>query len=108
MDVYGEGEDLIIKLDLPEFRAEDVDISLEDSVLTITGKHEHEEKVEEKDYYRHERHTGSFPRSLALPPEIKEEDIKANLKEGILEMRITGAAAAPAVEEKKKIPIASS
>ena len=108
MDVYGEGGDLMIKLDLPEFKAEDVDISLEDSVLTITGKHEHEEKVDQKDYYRHERRSGSFTRSLALPTEVKEEDIEASLKDGTLEVRVAGGAAVAAVEESKKIPIASS
>lgn len=105
MDVYGDGDDLVIKMELPEFRSEDVEVSLEDSCLTISGKHEHEEKVEEKDYYRRERFAGSFARRVALPREAKEEDVSANLKDGVLEVRVKGASAA--VEGRKKIPIES-
>jgi len=108
MDVYADENDLVIKMELPEFRSEDVDISLEDSSLTISGKHEHEEKIEEKDYYRRERYAGAFTRTVPLPREVKDEDIAANLKDGILEVRVAGAAAEAAVEGKKTIPIASS
>lgn len=107
MDVYNEGDDVMVKLDLPEFKSEDVDISLEDSHLTVSGKREHEEKVEDKDYYRRERYEGSFSRTVLLPRGVKEEDISAELKDGVLEVRIKGAAAEAAVEGKKKIPITS-
>ncbi len=107
-DVYTDGDDLLVKMELPGFKSEDLDISLEDSCLTISGKHEHEEEVEEKDYYRKERHSGSFTRSMALPREVKDEDIAANLKDGVLEVRISGAAAEKAVEGGKKIAITSA
>ncbi|MBN2026623.1 MAG: Hsp20/alpha crystallin family protein [Actinobacteria bacterium] len=108
MDIYSEEEDVVVKLDLPEFKAEEVDVSLEDSCLTISGEHEHEERIEEKDYYRRERYSGAFTRTVQLPRDVKEDDISADLKEGILEVRVKGAAAETAVEGKKRIPIASS
>ncbi|MEW6554415.1 MAG: Hsp20/alpha crystallin family protein [Actinomycetota bacterium] len=107
MDVYTDGGDLLIKMELPEFKSEEVEIDLEDSCLTISGRHEHEEKIEEKDYYRRERYAGTFTRTVPLPREVKEEDIAANLKDGVLEVRVAGAVAGE-VTEKKKIPIASS
>lgn len=108
MDVYGDGSDLVIKMELPEFKSDEVDVSLEDSCLTISGKHEHEEKIEEKDYYRRERYSGTFTRTVQLPREVQDEDIAANLKDGVLEVRIAGAASEAVAPEKKKIPIASS
>lgn len=109
MDIYGEEGDVMVKMDLPEFKAEDIDVSLEDSCLTISGKREHEEKVEEKDYYRRERYSGAFTRTVQLPRGVKDEDISADLKDGILEVRIKGAAeTASAVAGQKKIEIASS
>jgi len=107
-DVYTDGDDIVVKMELPGFKSEDLDISLEDSCLTISGKHEHEEKVEEKDYYRRERYSGAFARSIALPREVRDEDIAANLKDGILEVRVAGAAAGKAALGGKKIAIASS
>lgn len=108
MDIYNENEDIVIKMEVPDFRSEDVDISMDRGLLTISGKHEHDQKVEEKDYYRRERHTGAFTRTVQLPHEVSEENVAASLKDGVLEVRVTGAAAAEAVESKKKIPIASS
>lgn len=108
MDVYGEGGDLVVKLELPEFKADDIEVSLEDSCLTISGKHEREEKIEEEHYYRRERYSGAFTRTVQLPRQTKEEDVSADLKEGVLEVRVKGAAAEAAVEDRKKIPVASS
>jgi HSP20 family protein len=107
MDVYTDEGDVIVKMELPEFTSDDVDVSLEDSCLTISGKHKHEERVEEENYLRRERYTGSFARTVPLPGEVKEEDIAANLKDGILEVRIKGAAAESEIAGKKKIPIAA-
>jgi len=96
----------VIKMDLSEYKEEDIDISLEDSCLTISGKHEREEETEDKNYYRKECYSGSFSRRIQLPKEVKEEDVSAGLKEGVLEVRVKGAGTA--IEGKKKIPIASS
>jgi HSP20 family protein len=105
-DIYSEDEDLVVKMDLPEMNSEEVDVHLEGTDLTISGRHEREEKEETKEYYRKERFVGSFSRRIPLPHEVKDEDIKANLKEGVLEVRVKGAATA--IPAAKKIAIESS
>ena len=72
------------------------------------GRHEQEEKKEGKEYYRRERYAGSFCHRIPLSREVKEEDIEANLDDGILEIKIKGAGERKAVSEKRKIPIESS
>ena len=106
MDVYSEEEDVVVKMELPEVKSEDLHIELEDSCLAISGRHEREEKEERKDYYRKERFSGSFSRRIPVPREVKEEDIAANLEDGVLEVRLKGAA--KAVDVKRRIPIETS
>jgi HSP20 family protein len=67
-----------------------------ENFLTISGERKHEEKLEEQDYYFHERARGSFRRQIPLPQRINPDEAKANLKDGILEIRI------PKTEEVKQ------
>jgi HSP20 family protein len=71
-------------------------IPLSDSVLTIEGKKSREEKVNEDNYCRSERAFGSFSRSIELPTEVNDEQVKATFKNGVLEIRL------PKTEESKK------
>ena len=103
MDIYSEGEDLVVKVELPGVRPEDVNIQAEKDHLTISGKHAREEKVEEKDYYYRERFAGSFSRVIPLPKEVAEEDVKAEMKDGLLTVRVKGVGSA--ITGTKKIPI---
>src|SRR5437763_11836802 len=70
MDLVESGEDFVLRADLPGLGQEDVNIELEDNVLTISGERKaaHEERKE--GYYRVERASGAFSRSLTLPEEI--------------------------------------
>ncbi|MBE0476196.1 MAG: Hsp20/alpha crystallin family protein [Coriobacteriia bacterium] len=99
-----EGDDLVIKAELPGMKPEDVDISVEDNVLTIKGERKAEEKKEGEDYVIREFSYGSFERSMVLPESVKPEDIKAGYDNGVLEVRVPRA-----MEEAKpkatKIPI---
>lgn len=103
MDIYSKGDDLVIKAEVPGSSPEDIDIDLEDDVLTISGKRTHEEEVEEDDYYRKECAYGSFCRNIQLPKGIGEEDVSAKLKDGLLEVVVKGAGAS--APPKKRIPI---
>ncbi len=103
MDVYSEGPDLVVKMELPGMQAQDIDISLDKNALAISGKHVRNEEVEEADYYRKERFYGSFSRTIPLPKEVKDEDVKAAMKDGVLTVRVKEAGAA--VPGKKMIPI---
>jgi HSP20 family protein len=95
MDLVETDQDFVLRADLPGVDEADVKIELEDRVLTISGerKAEHEERNE--GYYRVERTSGSFTRTLTLPEGVDPSSIKAGFDKGVLEVRI------PKPEEKK-------
>ena len=74
---------------------DEIQIEVEDNVLTIKGERKFEETVDEERYYRVERRFGSFQRNLALPQGVKPEDIQAGYEDGILTVTV------PKVEEEK-------
>jgi HSP20 family protein len=88
MDLVETGEDFVLRADLPGLSESDVNIELEDNVLTISGerKSEHEERKE--GVHRVERASGTFTRSLTLPEGVNPEAIKASFDRGVLEVRI--------------------
>jgi HSP20 family protein len=103
MDIYSKGNDLVIRAEVPGARAEDIDIHLDDDILTISGKRAHEEEVSEENFYRKECAYGSFCRTIPLPKGTKEDDVSAKLKDGVLEVVVKGAG--KAIPPRKKIPI---
>jgi HSP20 family protein len=102
-DIFEEGNDVVVKADMPGVKKEDVDVSLTDDMITIRGERKKEEKVERKDYYRVERAYGSFTRSFRLPADVQADKAEAKFDQGVLEIRI------PKMEEArsktKKVPI---
>lgn len=103
VDIFEEGEDLVVKAELPGLEREDINVTLADDVLTISGEKKREEKVEEKNYYRLERSSGSFSRSFRLPVEVQADKVKATFKGGVLEMRMPKTEEAKEKEIKIKI-----
>jgi len=102
IDVIQEDEDLVVRAELPGAKPEDVDIAVHNGVLTISGKLEEEREEERSGYLVRERRSGSFRRSLQLPKDVDEDKIKANFENGVLEVKIPGAAA---IQEPKRIQI---
>lgn len=96
VDIYEEGNELVLKADLPGITKDEVEINVTDNVLTLTGEKKREEKVERENYFRYERSHGSFCRRFHLPDGIDTEKIKAHYKEGVLEVRL------PKTEEAKQ------
>ena len=96
IDVFEEGDNVVVKAELPGMGKEDIDVKVTDDIIIISGEKKKEEKVEKKNYYRMERSYGSFTRSLRLPTEVQTEKAVAKFKEGVLEVRI------PKTEEAKK------
>lgn len=88
MDLVETGEHFVLRADLPGITEDDVKIEVENNVMTIAGerKAEHEEKHE--GYYRLERATGAFSRSLTLPEGIDADAVSATFNNGVLEVRI--------------------
>jgi HSP20 family protein len=88
VDIYEEGNDMVLKAELPGMKKEDIKIDLAEHVLTISGEKSKTEKIERKDYYRNERTYGSFCRRFEMPADLDTEKIKAHFEDGILEVRI--------------------
>jgi len=88
LDVYETPENFVVKAAVPGMAPEDVDISVEDDVLTIKGEHEQKEEVTEDNYLRHELRWGSFQRSLRLPPTVDAEKADAAFENGVLTLTL--------------------
>ena len=95
VDIYDKGNELVLKANVPGLKKEEIDIQLADNVLTISGEHKTETKVERENYYRYERAHGSFFRRFELPYDIDTEHINARVEDGVLEVVL------PRTEEAK-------
>lgn len=102
MDVLSQNGDLVVRAELPGLKQEDVDITIQNGVLSISGEHKVEQEDERGGYYMRERRRGSFRRSLTLPEDVDESKIHARFQSGVLEVTVEGAAA---VREPKRIEI---
>lgn len=88
MDLVETDDHFVLRADLPGVAPSEVGIEFEDGVLTISGERRAEHEVNREGYYRVERATGEFRRSLALPEGIDAETIAASFDKGVLEVRI--------------------
>ena len=86
VDIYETENELVIKADLPDVVEKDVDVRVENNMLTIRGERKFEQNVKEDNYLRVERAYGSFSRSFSLPNTVNTEAIQANYKEGVLKV----------------------
>ena len=88
VDIFETEQELVVKADLPDIKPEELDIRVENNILTIRGERQFEKKVEEKNYLRVERSYGSFSRSFSLANTVKTEAIKAEYKNGVLTLTV--------------------
>ncbi|MGH9332443.1 MAG: Hsp20/alpha crystallin family protein [Vicinamibacteria bacterium] len=95
VDIYDKGGEVVIHADLPGMKKEDIDVRVENNVLTIRGKKEQKEEVKEEGYFRTERTYGSFSRSFSLPNTVEVGKIGAEYKDGVLTLSL------PKAEEAK-------
>ncbi len=84
IDVYQTTKDIVIKSTIAGVKPEDIDISINKDMVTIRGKRQQDEEISESDYLYQECYWGGFSRSIILPTDIKEDKVKATLKNGIL------------------------
>ena len=83
-DIYETEQEIVLKMELPEMKKDDVRLTLENDVLTVRGERKFEAKVERENYHRVERKYGEFLRSFSLPTFIEGKKILAEFKEGVL------------------------
>ncbi len=88
VDIYETENALVVKADLPDVNEKDLDIQVENNILTIRGERKFERDVKEDNYLRVERAYGSFSRSFSLGNTVNTEAIKAEYKDGVLTLTI--------------------
>jgi len=90
-DITEDEKEYLIRMDIPGMEKDDIKVNFQDGRVTITGERKAEEKEEKKDHIRQERYYGSFYRSFTLPEKVKEENIQASFKNGVLKLVIPKA-----------------
>jgi HSP20 family protein len=88
VDIYETEHELVVKADLPDVDPQDLDIRVENNILTIRGERKFEKKVNEENYLRVERAYGSFARSFTLANTVNTDAIKADYQNGVLTLTI--------------------
>ena len=88
VDIYETENELVVKADLPDVNPQDLDIRVENNILTIRGERKFETKVNEDNYLRIERAYGSFSRSFSLTNSVKSDAIKADYQNGVRTLSI--------------------
>jgi HSP20 family protein len=91
IDVYQDKDNLVVKAALPGVKPEEVDITVADNILTISGEHREEQETNEEDYLYRESYYGTFSRSLALPIKVKGDKAEAAFEEGVLTLTMPKA-----------------
>jgi|SwirhisoilCB3_FD_contig_51_1744667_length_670_multi_3_in_0_out_0_2 HSP20 family protein len=88
VDIYEDANHIVLKLEVPGMKQEDLDIQLENQMLTVRGERKFEKETKEENYHRMERRYGSFARSFTLPNTIDPESVKAHYDSGILTVEL--------------------
>jgi HSP20 family protein len=91
LDVFQDKDHVFVKAELPGMKKEDIQISLQENTLTVSGERRHEKEVKEGDSYRSERFFGRFHRSVTLPVPVQTDNVKAQYKDGILTVTLAKA-----------------
>jgi HSP20 family protein len=100
LDLYEDKDNLVLTAEVPGLKKEDIEISLHDNVITISGERKNEKRYEGSETSRSERFFGRFTRTLALPKTVDAKQVKASYKDGILSVTL------PKAEEAKPRQIA--
>jgi HSP20 family protein len=101
IELFIEGDDLVVRAELPGMSKEDVKVECTDDEVTIQGERKMEKKEEHEGHYHTERRYGRFYRKINLPEGTKAENAKASFRDGILEIKLK----APQQAQSREIPI---
>jgi HSP20 family protein len=101
VDVWETDNEIVYAFDLPGIPEDKISVELHDDTLTVTGEREQKDERSEDGFYRYERRFGSFSRTLGVPQGVSDDAIKADYKNGVLEIRV----AKPEVTKPRRIQI---
>ena len=94
LDLYEDKDNLYVKVELPGMKREDIDVSLHEGSLSISGERKSEQKHEDAEVYRAERFFGRFQRTVTLPTPVAADKVKAQYKDGVLTITLPKTEAA--------------
>jgi HSP20 family protein len=103
VDVYEDAEKLVLKLEIPGVKTEDLDIKLENQTLVITGERKFEAGEKAENFHRIERRFGSFVRSFTLPQTVDTESVTASADAGVLTISLAKKAEAQPKQIKVQV-----
>ena len=95
LDAFEDKDKYVVSVELPGMKKEDINVTVHDGILTVSGERRHEKDVKEGTVHRTERYYGKFSRSVSLPAVVKSDKVAAAYKDGILSIEI------PKAEEAK-------
>jgi HSP20 family protein len=96
LDVFDEKDSFYVTCELPGMKREDIDISIHNGTLTISGERKFDREEKEGETFRSERYFGKFQRSVTLPASVESANVKASYRDGVLEVHL------PKSEEAKQ------
>ena len=101
VDVWETEKEVVYAFDLPGIPEDKINIEFEEGALTISGERERTQEQSDERFYRFERRFGSFARTIGLPQGVSESDIKAEYRDGVLEVHV----AKPEAPKPRRIQI---
>ncbi|MBV8672329.1 MAG: Hsp20/alpha crystallin family protein [Acidobacteriaceae bacterium] len=103
VDIYEDEHKIVLKLEVPGLRQEDIDIQLENNTLTVRGERKFEKEEKEENFHRIERRYGSFFRSFTVPNTVNTENVKAGYDAGVLRVELEKRAEAKPKQIKVQV-----
>lgn len=103
VDVYEDEHKIVLKLEVPGMKEEDLDIQLENNTLTVRGERKFEKEEKEENFHRIERRYGSFYRAFTIPSTVNPESVKADYDAGVLNIQLEKKAEAKPKQIKVQV-----
>ncbi|HSD63527.1 MAG TPA: Hsp20/alpha crystallin family protein [Ignavibacteriaceae bacterium] len=88
IDVFADDKDFYLEAELPGLKKDEIKISLQDNILTLSGEKKKSDENDNKEYFRNERIFGTFSRSFTLPEDINPDSTEAKFEDGVLKISI--------------------
>jgi HSP20 family protein len=108
VDIYEDEHNIVLKLEVPGVKENELDIQLENNVLTVRGERKFEKEEKEENFHRVERRYGSFYRSFTIPNTVNSENVKASYDAGVLRIELEKRAEAKPKQIKVDVSSSSS
>src|SRR3979411_259042 len=88
VDIYQNGNELVLKAELPDMKREDIEITVDNNTLTLKGEKKLSDEVKDEQFHRIARRYGSFSRSFSFPPTVDATKVSAEYKNGVLTLKL--------------------